>query len=122
MNEKIIMFDSASGEMFQSSYEKIKLAQEKVHERLQKENAICLGDLIENLEEETQYQLWKRGIELFGEELGAPWVIDGDIMYRSPLWEDLGIGIDLRDVFFNGKELELNAPFFFSKGDYAILN
>ena len=107
MNEKIITFDPASGEMFQSSYEKIKLAQEKVYERLQKENAIHLGDLMKDLEKETHYQVWKRGIELFGEELGAPWVIDGDIIYRSPLWEDLGIGIDLRDVFFNGKELEL---------------
>lgn len=90
--ENMTIFDSTSGCMFNSSLATIKMMQEEVNK---------------NLEEETQYQLWKTAIEVFSEELGAPWVIDGDILYRSAFDEYLGIGTNLRDVFFKGKKLEL---------------
>lgn len=100
--ESVLIFDPTSGCMFNSSLEKLKMIQEDVNKCLQEESKVSFGDSIENLEKETQYQLWKRGIEIFGEELGASWVIDGDIIYRTPL-----CGTDLRDVFFKGKKLEL---------------
>ena len=105
--ESVLIFDPASGCMFNSSLSKLKMIQEEVNRCLQEESKVPFGGLIENLEKEEQYQLWKRGIELFSKELGAPWVIDGDIFYRSAFDEYLGIGIELRDVFFNGKKLEL---------------
>lgn len=89
--ENMTIFDSTSGCMFNSSLATIKM-QEEVNK---------------NLEEETQYQLWKTAIEVFSEELGASWVIDGDIFYRSAFDKYLGIGVNLRDVFFEGKKLEL---------------
>lgn len=107
MNEEFIMFDPTSGCMFNSNLEKLKMAQEEVNKCLQEESKVSFGDSIENLEEETQYQLWKRSIEVFGEELGASWVIDGDIFYRSAFDKYIGIGANLRDVFFKGKKLEL---------------
>ena len=92
--ESALIFDPTSGCMFNSSLEKLKMIQEE-------------SDSIENLEEETQYQLWKTATEVFGEELGASWVIDGDIFYYSAFDKYLGIGVNLRDVFFKGKKLEL---------------
>lgn len=100
--ESVLIFDPTSGCMFNSSLEKLKMIQEEVNRHLQEES-----DSIENLEEETQYQLWKTATEVFGKELGASWVIDGDIFYYSAFDKYLGIGVNLRDVFFKGKKLEL---------------
>lgn len=74
------------------------------------EEFITFDSNLEKIKEtvkEAKYQHWKKSIEMLGEELGFRWRICDDIFYRSAWLEYLGIGINLRDIFFNQKKLEL---------------
>ena len=61
---------------------------------------LSLDDLSKDLKKEEDYQIWKQSIGDMYEMMGLYCCIDGDIMYSSPYMKHMGIGTDLRKVFF----------------------
>ncbi len=63
---------------------------------------IDLAQYYDSLDDkEKKYQLWKHELEEIFESLGLSCYIYGDIFVRNELDEYLGIGCNLRDVYFN---------------------